>query len=218
MDGVTLARLGAVAERHWGMLTTAEAGAAGVSRNQLSRMAAAGAITRVAHGVYRMPGTPVAADELTHATWLAVGGAKFDPGAVPPVVAAGITAANLHGIGDLYPEGYDFIVPARKGTRLMCVRFRIRHLELDEITLVDQMPALTVERTIADLVEQGTDLSLVAGTVRDAIDQGKLAAPRILVAYLAALPAAHGREAGDGVGLASDLFELAGAKPVGTYR
>jgi predicted transcriptional regulator of viral defense system len=218
MDWGTLARLGAVAEQHWGMLTTTQAGAAGVSRHQLSRMAAAGAITRVAHGVYRMPGTPVAAHELTHATWLAVGGAKFDPGTVPPVVAAGITAANLHGIGDLYAEGYDFIAPARKGTSRIGVRFRIRHLELDEITFVDQMPALTVERTIADLVEQWIDLSLVADTMRDAIDQGKLVAPRILVTYLAALAAAHGREAGDGVGLATDLFELAGAEPVGTYR
>jgi predicted transcriptional regulator of viral defense system len=218
MDWVTLARLGAVAERHWGMLTTAEACEAGVSRNQLSRMAAAGAITRVAHGVYRMPGTPVAAHELTHATWLALGGAKFDPGTVPPVVAAGITAANLHGIGALYPEGYDFIAPARKGTRLMGARFRIRHLELDEITFVDQMPALTVERTIADLVEQLTDLSLVASTLRDAIDQGKVVRHAILVTYLAALAAAHGREAGDGAGFASDLFELAGAEPVGTCR
>jgi predicted transcriptional regulator of viral defense system len=218
MDGATLARLGAVAERHWGMLTTAEAGAAGVSRNQLSRMAAAGAITRVAHGVYRMPGTPESEHELTHATWLALSGAKFDPWTVPPVVAAGTTAASLHGIGNFDSEGYDFIVPARKGTRLMGVRFRTRRLELDEITFVDQVPVLTVERTIADLVEQWTDLSVVADIVRDAIDQGKLVAPHKLVAYLAALAAAHGREAGDGVGLASDLFELAGAEPVGTYR
>jgi hypothetical protein len=175
-------------------------------------MAAAGAITRVIRGVYRMPGTPESAHELTHATWLAVGGAKFDPGTVPPVVASGITAANLHGIGDFHREGYEFIVPARKGTRLMGVRFRIRHLDLDEITFVGQMPALSVERTIADLVEQCTDLSLVADTLRDAIDQGKVVAPRILVAYLAALDAAHGREAGDGAGLATGgLFELAGA-------
>jgi hypothetical protein len=32
------------------------------------------------------------------------------------VVAAGITAANLHGIGDFHPGGHDSIVPGR--TRL----------------------------------------------------------------------------------------------------
>jgi predicted transcriptional regulator of viral defense system len=134
------------------------------------------------------------------------------------VVAARITAASLHGIGDIRPEGHDFIVPARKGTRVVGVRFRIRRLELEEVTFVDQMPVLTVERTIADLVEHWTDLSLVADTVRDAIDQGKLVGPRKLVAYLAPLAAAHGRESGDGAGFARDLFELAGAQPVGTYR
>jgi predicted transcriptional regulator of viral defense system len=200
------------------MLTTAEAGEAGVSRNQLSRMAAAGAITRIAHGVYRMPGTPATEHELTRATWLALGGARFNPGTVPPVVAAGTLAASLHRIGDFHTEGYDFIVPARKGTRVTGVRFRIRRLELEEVTFVDQMPVLSVERTIADLVEHGTGLSLVADALRDAIGEGKLVAPRRLVAHLAALAATPGREAGDGVGFAGDLFELAGAEPVGTYR
>src|ERR1035437_9628602 len=46
----TLTRLGAIAERRWGLVTTAQAEAAGVARKQLSRMASTGAIERVAQG------------------------------------------------------------------------------------------------------------------------------------------------------------------------
>ncbi len=218
MDAVTLAQLGEVAEAHWGLVTTAEAVEAGVSRNQLSRLAAAGALTRVIHGVYRMPGSPQTEDELTYATWLALGGARVGVGEVGPMVAAGTTAASLHGVGDFYPDGYDFLVPARKGTRLPGVRFRVRQVEASEVTFVEGMPVLTVERTIADLVEQWTDLSLVADTVRDAIVQGRLVAPRLLVAYLAPLAVANGHPAGDGVAFAGALFALAGVEPVGAYR
>lgn len=218
MEAGTLARMGAVAEQHWGLLTTAEAAEVGVSRNQLSRLAVAGALTRVGHGVYRMPGSPETEHELVYATWLALGGARYQPRTVPPVVAAGATAATLHGIGDFRPDGYDFVVGARKATRLAAVTLRIRRLQPDEVAFVDGMPALTVERAVADLVEQWTDLSLVADTVRDAIDRGTLVAPSRLVGYLAPLAAANGYPAGSGTTFAAALFELAGAEPVGAYR
>ena len=83
-------------------------------------MASAGAIERVAQGVYRMAGAPQQDHEAIYAAWLALGGAtapRTETG-VAPVVAAGQTAAVVHGIGDFLPAGFDFIVPARKGTRL----------------------------------------------------------------------------------------------------
>ncbi|MEJ1092051.1 type IV toxin-antitoxin system AbiEi family antitoxin domain-containing protein, partial [Microbacterium istanbulense] len=43
------------------MFTTAQATAAGVARKSLSGLANAGAIERVAQGVYRMAGSPAAA-------------------------------------------------------------------------------------------------------------------------------------------------------------
>ena len=55
----TLARLGSIAERRWGLVTTSQAENVGVSRKQLARMASAGAIERVAQGVYRMAGAPL---------------------------------------------------------------------------------------------------------------------------------------------------------------
>jgi hypothetical protein len=56
MADSAMARLGSIAENRWGLITTAQAQKAGVSRKQLSRMASAGAIERVAQGVYRMAG------------------------------------------------------------------------------------------------------------------------------------------------------------------
>lgn len=76
-------------------------------------------------------------------------------------MAAGVTAAIIHEIGDFFLDGFDFMVPARKGTRLPGVRLRIRQLTRDEVIPVQGLPTLTVERTLADLVELGTDLSLV---------------------------------------------------------
>lgn len=214
MAGATLARLGAVAEQRWGLLTTAQAEEVGVSRKQLSRLASTGVLERVLQGVYRMPGSPELEHQTIYATWLALGGtgARTSDG-VAPVVAAGVTATLLHGIGDFFSDGLDFIVPARRSTRLPGVRLRVRKLTRDEVIPVEGVPTLTVERTIADLLEQQTDRSMVADTVRDAVLQGKLLSPRDLVAYLE--PVAAARRLGDGLSLAGDLFELAGVAPEG---
>jgi predicted transcriptional regulator of viral defense system len=213
----TLTRLGAIAERQWGLVTTAQAEAAGVARKQLSRMASTGAIERVAQGVYRMAGAPAQDHEAIYATWLALGGAADSRTAdgVATIVAAGTTAAALHEIGDFILNGFDFIVPARKGTRLPDVRLRIRALTREEAIPVNGLPTLSVERTIADLVEIGADLSLVADCVRDAVRADKLLSCEQLVSYLSPVAA---RRKSTGLGLANDLFQLAGAAPQGWDR
>lgn len=131
------------------------------------------------------------------------------------IVAAGTTAASVHEIGDFLLSGHDFIVRARRGTRLPGVRLRIRSLTRDEAITVNGLPALTVERTIVDLVEIGTDLSLVADCVRDAVRADKLVAPDRLASYLSPIAMRHGS---DGMTLANDLFELAGVAPEGWDR
>ncbi|MFT4216691.1 MAG: type IV toxin-antitoxin system AbiEi family antitoxin domain-containing protein [Micropruina sp.] len=210
MADVTLAKLGAVAERRWGLVTTAQAEGAGVSRKQLSRMASSGALERVAHGVYRMAGAPPQDNEAIYATWLALGGAtnpRTESG-VASVVAAGVTAAVVHGLGDFFLDRFDFMVPARRGTRLPGVRLRVRRLTRDEVVPVAGLPTLTVERLIADLVDLRVDRSLVAGVVRDAVRADKLVAPDRLAAYLAV-------RGHDGRALVADLFEDAGVAQEG---
>lgn len=210
----TLVALGSIAERRWGLFTTAQAEAAGIARKQLSRMASTGAIERLAQGVYRMAGSPTQEHESVYATWLALGGATTPRTAtgVAAIVAAGTTAAIAHDIGDFFPDGYDFIVPSRKGTRLPGVHLRIRTLHRDEVIPVAGLPALTVERTIADLVEIGTDTSLVADALRDAIRADKLVAPGRLAEHLSTIAK---RRNATGRAMANDLFELAGVYPEG---
>ena len=48
-----------------------------------------------------------------------------------------------------FPDRFDFIVPAPKGTRLPGVRLRVRRLTRDEVIPVGGLPALTVERALA---------------------------------------------------------------------
>lgn len=213
----TLVVLGSIAERRWGLFTTAQAEAAGVARKQLSRMASTGAIERVTQGVYRMAGSPTQEHEAIYATWLALGGATASRAktGVAVVVAAGTTAAVVQSIGDFFPDGYDFIVPNRKGTRLPGVRLRIRALSHDDVIPVAGMPTLTAERTIADLIEIGTDESLVAGALRDAVRADKLVAPDRLISYLS--PIAKRRKT-TGRKLADNLFDLAGVHPEGPTR
>ncbi|AXT84665.1 transcriptional regulator [Aeromicrobium sp. A1-2] len=217
MADSTLVALGSIAERRWGLFTTAQAEAAGIARKQLSRMASTGAIERLAQGVYRMAGSPAQEHESIYATWLALGGASAPRAAtgVAAIVAAGTTAAIAHDIGDFFPSGYDFIVPSRKGTRLPGVRLRIRTLSRDDVIPVAGLPTLTVERTIADLVDIGTDASLVADALRDAVRADKLVAPDRLVDHLS--PIANRRKT-TGSALANDLFELAGVHPEGWDR
>ncbi|MBO0855720.1 MAG: type IV toxin-antitoxin system AbiEi family antitoxin domain-containing protein [Nocardia sp.] len=214
MNDAPLARLGSIAEQRWGLFTTAQARGAGVARKQLTRMAAAGAIERIAHGVYRMAGAPPREHETIYATWLALGGATSPRtgSGVAPLVAAGTTAAIVHDIGDFLLDGLDYIVPARKGTRLPDVRLRIRHLVPEDVFPVDGLPTLTVERTIADLVDLGTDMSLVAGSVRDAVQAAKVLSVDRLIGHLDATGRRAGRE------VAADLFELAGVHPEGWHR
>ena len=153
----TVSRLGVLAERRWGMFTTAQAEAVGVSRKQLVRMTASGVLERLTQGVYRMAGSPPQDHENIYATWLALGGATSRPTetGAPALVAAGVTAAVVHDIGDFFLDGIDFIVGSRKTTRLPDVRLRIRPLTPADTTSVNGLPTLTIERTITDLLTIG---------------------------------------------------------------
>lgn len=208
MTAATVARLGQVAERRWGLVTTEQAAAVDVSRNALSRLTATGALVRVGQGVYRMAGAPELEHEGIYATWLALGGATRPTAGegVPGVVAGGVTAAILHGIGDFRPERSDFLVPARRGTRLPA-RLRVKSLTPAEVTFAESVPTLTIERTIADLVGLWTDRSLVADTLTSAHEQGKVVRPQQLAQYLDPLAGPAGFR--DGTEFASDLLTRA---------
>ena len=81
-----------------------------------------------------------------------------------------------------------------------------------EVVSVDGMPTMSVERTIADLIEQWVDRSLVADALADAADAGKLLSPARLTEYLE--PLAKPNKYPSGAALAADLLALAGVDAV----
>lgn len=203
MAGATIAKLGAIAAERWGMVTTAQADEAGVSRKTLSSLTASGALERLAQGVYRMAGAPAAMMEIDtiKVHWLALGGRTS-------LVAAGRSAAALHEIGDWFPGASEFVAATRRTTRIDGVRIRIRSLEAADTVFVDGMPTMSVERTIADLVESREDLSLVSDAVAQAIQRGILLRPNRLQEMLEPLARRYREPSG-----AALVDRLSGAVP-----
>jgi len=204
-----VAALGRLAQGQWGMVTTRQAADTGVSRMQLSRMAAVGVLERLAQGIYRMTGAPEHEHEEILTAWLAVSDGTVATRTANPVVVAGVAAARLHGIGDLWVDRIDLITRERRSSRNPRVRLQTRVLPAGEVTLVDGAPLLTPMRTIADLVDRWTDLSLVADVLRDAHEKG-LADLRELARYLAPLAERDGFAPGDGAAFAEQLAVDAG--------
>jgi hypothetical protein len=198
----------------WGLVTTAQALDAGVSRLDLSRLARRGLLERSAHGVYRLSGAPADWLEPLRVAWVSTN-PKAEASArlsskVPDAVLSGPAAAHVHGIGVLVPEPYEFTVPARRQTQRDGLVYRVRRLEPEDVTRAWELPVTTVERTIADLLDEGWGLDLVGGVAADAgrVDE------RLMASLLAPLAARSGLTPGDGAALWRELRHEAGGAPI----
>ncbi len=205
----------------WGMVTSAQAGVHGISRLDLSRLAEAGHLERLAHGVYRDAGAPDDQFDDLRAAWLSTDpktrGEVRIKDRVNGVVVAGETAAALHGIGDFRALRHDFISSVRRQSQRRGIRYRQRVLDPRDVILVEGLPVMTMERTVADLVENLGELSLVAGALRDAARQRNLDLAR-LEELLAPLAERNHFRKGDGTALLHRLMEIAGIDPVSVAR
>ena len=205
----------------WGMVTSAQASMHGITRLDLSRLAADGQLERITHGVYRDAGAPDGPHDDLQAAWLStdpktMGEVRIKDRANDVVVAAE-SAANLHGIGDFRALRHEFVSPVRRQSQRDGIRYRQRALEPRDITLVEGLPVMTIERTIADLVEEVGDLSLVADALRDASRKLNLDLAR-LRELLAPLAARNGFKKSDGTALLDRLMEIAGIDPEAVAR
>ena len=156
-----------------GLLTSAQAHAAGVGRMELSRLAASGHLERIARGVYRASGAPSMREEAVWAAWL-----SMDPGVMSydrdPLACAVShnTAAWLMGLGELEPEPVTLTCPARRQVAARGIRTVRAELQPAEVAIVGGLPCTTATRAVADLISSGEDISLVAAVLRDALDAG----------------------------------------------
>ncbi|KRC60942.1 hypothetical protein ASE14_08270 [Agromyces sp. Root81] len=205
--------LAEVTESQWGMVTSAQASARGVSHMNLTRLAESGDLVRLSHGVYKDAGAPGGRHEELRASWLATDPAKLAyerlgdrPGSA---VVSGESAARLHGIGDLRAMKSEFTTPTRKQTQRADVRYRTRVLPDQDVTVREGLPVTTRERTIADLVEDRHDFSIVGNALRDAARQSLLDVDR-LTELLSPLAERNGHRKGDGDALLEELMRVAG--------
>ncbi len=183
----TLDGLRAIAEicrDQWGMVTAAQARAKGVSSAVLSRLCASGDLFRMRRGVYQLTHCPGEAHEFLRADWLAAEPTKLGYERLKErphsLVVSGETASLLLGIGNLRASRNEFTSPTRRQTQRPDIRYRIRRLPETDVTMCFGFPVTTRERTIADLIEDDQDLSLVADVLRDAAGQSMLEVPRLV--------------------------------------
>jgi len=205
--------LAEVTEPQWGMVTSAQANARGVSHMNLTRLTDSGDLIRLAHGVYRDAGAPAAEHEELRAAWLAIDPARlaYERLRDRPMnaVVSGESAARLHSIGDLRAMKSEFTTRARKQTQRPDLRYRTRVLPDEDVTVREGLPVTTRERTIADLVEDRHDLSIVSDALRDAASQSRLDTKRF-TELLGPLAERNGHRKGDGEALLDELLQIAG--------
>lgn len=207
-----LRALAGVTPYQWGMVTTAQAAALGVSRLMLSRLAEAGHLERVAHGVYKDAGSPGDEFDDMRAAWLSTDPKRLAYDRIRTdidVVFAAASAARLHGIGDLWDRHHDFITRTRRQSQRNEIRYRQRNLDPDDVVTVQGLPALSVEATVADLFNADADLRHIGNALRDAAHKRRLNLDRLQV-LLAPYAAQAGLKKGDGAELLEWLMELAG--------
>lgn len=213
--------LAEVTPYQWGMVTSAQASMHGITRLDLSRLAADGQLERLAHGVYKDAGAPAGPYDDLKAAWLSTDPKTMGEARIKDlangVVVAGESAADLHSIGDFRALRHEFVSPARRQTQRSGIRYRQRTLDPRDVTLVDGLPVMTMERTIADLIEEVGDLSLVADALRDASHKRDLDHER-LRSLLAPLAQRNGLKKGDGAAVLNRLMEIAGIDPEAVAR
>lgn len=169
LDALTI--LNDLSSSQKGMFTAAQAKAAGVDRLSLSRLAHYGQIERIAHGVYRSSAAPSFREDRVYAAWLWLDPSVMAyerPRNATDCVASLATAAWLQDLGELNPEPITFTCPARKQTKRSDIKLAKGKLSDAEVTVISGIPVTTPVRTVIDLLDEGEDLSLVSGVLRDA--------------------------------------------------
>lgn len=161
-----------LASEQWGMITAAQARQRGESLRTLARLAQRDILERMAHGVYRLAGTPPSPLDDLRAAWL-----SLDPERTVSerlrdekiTVVSHRSAAKAQGLGDLDADVYEFTSPGRKQSRRTDIRLSKATLESSDWSVIDGLPVTTIARTITDLAQRQTDGGHMASVVRDAL-------------------------------------------------
>ncbi len=202
-----------LASGQWGMLTTAQAAERGVSRLQLSRMASAGVLDRVTHGVYRYRAAGDDRHAAIRAAWLALDPTRTAEERLDDdltaVVASHSTAALLHDAGDLNVDRLEFTLPHRRQTQRAELRLHRAQLDPSDVTIAAGIPTTTLAWTIVDLLADRHDAPHVAAVFAAAVRTQQVDLDT-LADLISPHAFAYGNRRGDGGALVEQLLELAG--------
>lgn len=166
----------------WGLITTAQATAAGVTRNMITRLTEEGTLQRVRHGVYALPSAAHSPLQDLRAAWLATD-PKRSAGqravGKDVIAVSGASAAEVHRLGDLLASKHEFTSPDRHQTTQPDVRFRRRELPDRDVVIIEGLPVTNAVRTVSDLARDHTDMDHLSSVVRDALDRPDVRASQL---------------------------------------
>jgi predicted transcriptional regulator of viral defense system len=160
-----------LAEQHDGLVTSAEARAAGISDSTLVRMMKRGRLERIARGVYRLPfmGIDRFGQHREAILWIT--------GNRGPKLAAisHQSALALYGISDANPDRIHVSVPGSTRLRRAKPEWIVIHqteLSRSDLNVHEGLPVTSVARTIEDLVGAHTRNDLLRQAVGEARREG----------------------------------------------
>jgi predicted transcriptional regulator of viral defense system len=161
-----------LAGRQHGYFTTAQAGAAGISRRALVGRHKAARLEHAAFGLYRLPQFPDGPlDELYALQVIAPGGAFSHE-----------TALERYALADVLPRTIHLTIPPESGLkprpRLTIHRSRIE--PCDRI-LRDDLWLTSLRRTLADCARTGTDPDQLLAALEEGRNRGLLSRDDLLI-------------------------------------
>lgn len=206
-----LEQLGA---EQWNLVSTAQAEAAGITRVTLKRLQDKGVLQRLRQGVYALPSASYGPLQELQAAWLSTSARDLAEGKAAheqAVVVSHLSAAQLHGLGNVLPGAHEFTASKRRQTSQQDLRFHRGELTPRDRVVVNGLPVTSIPRTVEDLATSRLDFDHLASVVRDA-----LAGSDVLIVHLSERLGSAARRFGfeDGEQLVQACLEQAGLPTV----
>jgi predicted transcriptional regulator of viral defense system len=184
-----LSALAPIAAAQGGLVSAAQAVLAGVTRNQLSDLAAGGGLRRLRRGVYGLGDGEVDAElEDIASAWLAIAGGRLPWGreGEPEAVVSHASAARLHWFGTTIADPPE-LTQARQRSRRTDIVIHPARLGSEDWAWLQtgsgmRLPVTTPARTIVDLLLDGEPVGEVERALARAFADPAAARPELLAA------------------------------------
>lgn len=208
-----LATLQELGSSQRGLVTTSQAEQYGISRVTLGRLRDRELIYQARRGVYALPTAGDESLQDLHAAWLSTDPTEIAEQRLsqPDIAVSHISAARVHGLGDLVAPHHEFTSTIRRRSSQPDVRIHRGDLPDDDVVVISGLPVTSILRTVGDIAGGGVDLDHLAYVVRDALSSPQVR-PRDLGRRLDKVAARQGFDNGDALVEAS--LERAGLPPV----